>query len=373
MALPRLPRAVRSVQVPLTSGSPRFHRLRIAELRRETADCVSLAFAVPAALRPRFSFTPGQYLTLRTRIGGAEVRRSYSICSGIDDGELRVAVKHVPDGVFSHFANTRLAAGDVLEVMPPAGRFGVPVGDHTYAAFAAGSGITPILAILRTMLVRAPGSRFVLFYGSRTVAQIIFRTALEDLKDRFLGRLSIIHVLSREGQDVPALSGHLDADRVARLLPAVVDPRTIDHALVCGPGGMNATVSAGLLGLGVTAERIHIERFVPAGGVGRPAPAGVGVTLPAFATATIIHDGKTNDIAIAAGERVLEAALRAGLDLPWSCRGGMCSTCRARLTVGTVEMAENYALEPWETAAGYILTCQARPTAGHITVDYDQV
>ncbi len=354
---------------PMPAG---FHRLRIADLRRETEDCVSIAFAVPDGLRAVFAFSPGQYLTLRAIIGGVEQRRSYSICSALDDGALRVAIKHVQDGVFSHFANTALRVGDTLEVMPPAGRFGAPIGDHSYVAFAAGSGITPVLSIVGSVLARAPGSRVVLFYGSRSVSQIIFRGALEDLKDRYLGRFSVIHVLSREAQDVAALSGRLDREKITRMLPAMADPAAIDHALICGPGAMIETVAAALAGLGVPAGRVHVERFTPTAGP-RPPPAPAATRDAPFAMVRIIHDGKTSDVPVNAGEKVLDAALRAGLDLPWSCRGGMCSTCRARLTEGAADMAENYALEPWETAAGYILTCQARAKTSRLTVDFDQV
>jgi ring-1,2-phenylacetyl-CoA epoxidase subunit PaaE len=351
-----------------------FLPLRVADLRRETADCVSLAFEVPPALRDTFAYEPGQYLTLRATLDGDDVRRSYSICSGADDGELRVAIKHVPGGRFSGYANTSLKTGDTLEVMPPEGRFGAPAGPLTYVAIAAGSGITPVLAILKTVLARDPAANCVLLYGSRSTAGILFRGELEDLKDRHLDRLTVLHVLSREEQDRPILSGRLDAERIRRLLPTLVNPAAIDHALLCGPGGMIDTAAEALAALGVPHQHIRSEHFTPA-----PAPDRVPFRAPstsaeaAFAMATIVHDGKTNEIPVAAGEPILEAAIRAGLDLPWSCRGGMCSTCRARLTDGAAVMETNYALEPWETEAGFVLTCQAHPTTPHVTVDYDAV
>ena len=354
-----------------------FFPLRIREVKRETPDVVSIALVVPDELREEFRYAPGQYLTLRATLGGEEVRRTYSICSGLDDDEWRIAVKHVPDGVFSHHANTALRPGDIIEVMPPAGRFSAPIAPgeaRVHVGFAAGSGITPIMAILRTVLSREPRSRFFLFYGSRSTSDIIFRELLEDLKDRFLDRLSVFHVLSREAQDIPALAGRLDADKLRALLPGVIAPAAIDHVFVCGPAPMSDVLPTVLRDLGVSAERIHVERFTPAGEQSparRPAP--VRADAPAFATATIIHDGKANKIPIAEGEAVLEAGLRAGLNLPWSCRGGMCSTCRAKLREGTVTMTQNYALEPWETAAGFILTCQSHPTTRTLTVDYDQV
>jgi ring-1,2-phenylacetyl-CoA epoxidase subunit PaaE len=269
-----------------------------------------------------------------------------------------------------------MQAGDTVEVMPPEGRFGtsvVPNEARVHVGFAAGSGITPIMAILKTVLSREPNSRFLLFYGSRSTSEIIFREVLEDLKDRYLDRLSIFHVLSREQQDIFVHGGRLDAEKVRALLPALVAPAAIDRAFVCGPASMLDVIPAVLHELGVPADRVHVERFTTGEPARPPRPAPIRADAPAFATATIIHDGKSNEIPIADGEAVLEAGLRAGLNLPWSCRGGMCSTCRARLREGSVAMTQNYALEPWETEAGYILTCQSHPTTRHLTVDYDQV
>ncbi len=356
-------------------------------MRRESADAVCITFDVPDALKESFVYTPGQFLTLRTTLGGEEVRRCYSICTGLDDAELAVAVKHVPEGLFSHHANTALHVGDIVEVMPPEGRFGAtlaPEQARLHVGFAAGSGITPIMAILKTVLSREPHSRFILFYGNRSTASIMFREALEDLKDRYLDRLSVFHILSREEQDISLLSGRLDGEKVRALLPRVVSPGRIDHAYICGPSSMNEELAVALAEVGVAAERIHVERFLVPGtptprppgsspGASLTARAGEGVSSLPFATATIIHDGKTNEIPVAEGEAVLEAGLRAGLNLPWSCRGGMCSTCRARLREGAVTMVQNYALEPWELEAGYVLTCQSHPTTPHVTVDYDQV
>jgi ring-1,2-phenylacetyl-CoA epoxidase subunit PaaE len=352
-----------------------FHRLSIADRRVESSDCVSLAFAVPEALREVFAFAPGQYLTLRAVLDGEEVRRSYSICSGLDDGELRIAIKQMPGGRFSGFATTMLRVGEMIDVMPPAGRFGhgaLGTG-RVYAAFAAGSGITPILSLMRSILGREPGARFVLFNGSRSTADILFRETLEDLKDRYLDRLSIFQVLSRERQDVAILNGHLDDDKLRAVLPGLADPASIDQAFLCGPAAMIAALSDTLIAMGVAAERVHVEHFTPAEGAGSRRVVPVAQEAAGFATATILFEGKASEIAIAAGESVLDAALRAGLDLPWSCRGGMCSTCRACLREGTAEMAQNFSLEPWETEAGFVLTCQARPTSGHLLVDYDHL
>ncbi len=349
----------------------RFHSLVVSDVRRETADAVSLAFAIPAADAAAFAFAPGQYLTLRTTQDGAEIRRSYSICAGLDDGELRVAIKHVPGGAFSAYANTRLKPGDSVEVMPPQGNFAAPTG-RLYLALAAGSGITPILSILRSRLARDPHCRFVLLYGSRSTAEILFRTQLEDLKDRHLGRLSLQHILSREQQDIPALNGRLTPDKLRQLLPGLVDPATVDAAFLCGPDTMIDQLTETLAELGLPQDRIHSERFTPAPGTTRRAPAPAPANTPGT-TATIISEGRTTTIGVAPGEAILDAAARAGLDLPWSCRGGMCSTCRARVTEGQVVMDVNFSLEEWETKAGYALTCQARPTTPHVVIDFDQV
>lgn len=355
----------------------RFHGLRIADVRRETPDAVSIAFEVPSALAESFRFASGQYLTLRSVIAGEEVRRSYSICSGLDDAELRVAIKRVDGGLFSGFVNEGLGVGDTVEVMPPEGRFGIepePAQTRVYAAFAAGSGITPILSIMKTVLAREASSRFFLFYGNRTTGSILFRDILEDLKDRFLDRLSVFHVLSREVQDVSILNGRLDTDKTALFLKAILPARLIDQAFVCGPATMIDEVTAALAGSGVAESRIHAERFTPApdrpSRVARPKI----LTEPPLALASITIDGiKTESIAIEAGETVLEAALRAGLDLPYSCRGGMCCTCRARVVEGEVAMALNYSLQPWEIEAGFVLTCQSRPTTERVEIDYDAV
>jgi ring-1,2-phenylacetyl-CoA epoxidase subunit PaaE len=356
--------------------SPRFHSLRVADLRRETADAVSVAFDVPDALREAYRFNPGQYLTLRARLGGEEVRRSYSICSGPDDGELRIAIKRVEGGAFSEWANASLSQGDALDVMTPTGRFGVtrePGRAAVYAAFAAGSGITPVLSIARGKLAREPGSRVFLFYGNRSTDDMLFRDALEQLKDRHMRRLSVFHVLSREQQDVPVLNGRLDAEKVRLLLRHVVPADTIDHAFICGPGEMIDEVERALLGVGLQPSQLHVERFVSAlGGAARPKPAVRDVETP-FAVARLTADGRSREVPVAEGEAVLDAALRAGMDLPYACKGGMCSTCRARVVEGAVRMELNFSLEPWELEAGFTLTCQARPTTPRVAIDFDQV
>lgn len=361
------------LDTPPAPGRTGFHPLRIAAVTHETDDAISVAFDIPPALRDIFAFRPGQYLTLRTTLDGEDIRRSYSICAGIDDPALRVAIKRVDDGRFSTWAHGALQAGQVLDAMPPAGRFTVPLDPgipRTYLAVAAGSGITPILSIASSVLSREPGSRVTLLYGSRSTARILFREELEELKSRHMTRFSVIHVLSREQQDIPVLNGRLDGSKVMTLLRGTRP----DTALLCGPGPMIASVRSALQDAGMAPTAILSERFSPDGEPAARPPRAFPLpgTAP-FATATIISDGVGTDIPLQDGESILDAALRAGLDLPWSCHAGMCSTCRARVTEGTVRMDVNYGLEPWETKAGYVLTCQAHPTTPRVTADYDQV
>jgi ring-1,2-phenylacetyl-CoA epoxidase subunit PaaE len=354
--------------------APRFHTLVISDLRRETASAVSLAFSLPDRLREAYRYAPGQYLTLRATIDGEDLRRSYSICSGLDDGELRVVVKLVEGGAFSGWANEHLRPGDKLAVMTPGGRFGVPIepgSARTLVAFAAGSGITPVMAILKTVL-RQEAGRFFLFYGNRTTDSIIFREQLEDLKDRYLARLSVFHVLSREQQDIAVLNGHLDAIKLQLLMRTVVPMAQVDQAFVCGPQPMIEGLEKALADLGMARDRIHVERFTPGAG-GRPRPIVVAAADKPKAIATVISEGVRADIPVAEDEAIIDAAIRAGRSLPYSCKGGMCCTCRARLVEGKVDMAVNYSLEPWELQAGYVLTCQSRPVTDRVVIDYDQV
>jgi len=360
----------------MSSTTPRFHRLAVRDLRREAADAVSMTFTIPPELTRDYVFAPGQYLTLRTTMDGEEVRRSYSICSGPDDGELRIAVKKVDGGAFSSWAADELKAGDALDVMTPTGRFGVthaPNDARIHVGFAAGSGITPILSIVRGVLAREPQSQFFLFYGNRVTDGILFREALEELKDRYMERLSVFHVISQEEQDIPILHGRLDSDKVRVLLRSLVSAATVDHVFICGPTGMSEDIETTCREIGIPDARIHVERFVSELG-GKPRPKKiVAVGAPPKAIASLIIDGKRRDVPVAEGEAILDAALRAGMDLPFACKGGMCSTCRARLVEGEAPMELNYSLEPWELEAGFILTCQAHPASAKVVVDYDQM
>src|SRR6266567_5606930 len=258
----------------MSAAAPRFHRLAVSDLRREASDAVSLTFAIPRELADDYAFSPGQYLTLRTTLDGEEVRRSYSICSGPDDGEIRIAVKKVDGGAFSSWAADELKRGDELDVMTPTGRFGaVPPAEagRIHVGFAAGSGITPILSIVKGVLARERDSRFFLFYGNRATDNIMFLEALEELKDRFIDRLSIFHVISGEEQDIPVLHGRLDGDKVRVLLRSLVPAATVDHVFICGPTGMSEEIEATCRDIGIAEDRIHVERFVSELG-GKPRP-----------------------------------------------------------------------------------------------------
>ena len=355
---------------------PKFHTLHVRDVRREAPDAVSLAFDVPRDLATDFAFTPGQYLTLRATLDGEDMRRSYSICTSPDDDEMRIGVKRVEGGAFSSWLNTDVRPGDAIDVMTPIGRFGATdacADGAVFVGFAAGSGITPLLSIARGVLARERASRFFLFYGNKTTDGVMFRDVLEDLKDRHLGRLSVFHVLSQEEQDVPVLNGRLDGGKVAALTRHIVPAAAIDHAFVCGPHGMSESVETALREAGVPPERIHVERFVSAEG-GKPR-APIRAPVPQDRTtsrrAVLVVDGKSRDVPVPDGMSVLDAALAAGLDLPFACKGGMCCTCRAKLVEGEAPMAVNYSLEPWEMAQGFILTCQAHPATDRVVVDFD--
>lgn len=353
-----------------------FHKLKVSDLRRETPDAVSIAFDVPPPLRDAYRFSPGQHLTLRLKDGGSDLRRSYSICAGMDDNELRIAVKKVDGGSVSSWVNEKLKAGDEIEVMTPQGRFGVapaPDEQRNYLAIAAGSGITPINSMIRTMLAREPKSRFVLLYGNRTAKSIMFKDQLEDLKDQFLDRLVVHHVLSREPQEIALLSGRLDREKITTLLKASLPAEKIAHAFLCGPGGLIKEGEAALRAYGLDQKRIHVEYFSTDGlPVAAKNPASA-IADDVEVNAAITLNGIRYDVPMKAEETIVDAGLRAGLDLPFSCKGGMCCTCRAKLTKGGVDMEHNYSLEDWEMKAGFVLTCQARPTTKSVAVDFDQL
>jgi ring-1,2-phenylacetyl-CoA epoxidase subunit PaaE len=349
-----------------------FYRLYIGDYRHEAVGTISIRFDIPPNLANEFAFVAGQYLTLRAYIDDREVRRSYSICSGPDDGEVRIAVRRINGGIFSNFIFDRLRVGDTIDVMTPSGRFGaMHPSDGVYAAFAAGSGITPILSIARRVLALSKRGTFFLFYGNRVADTIVFRQALNELKDRYMERFSVIHFLSAEQQDLSFLNGRLDGTKVAVLLQACVPAKTIEHVFICGPNGMCEAVDNACIMLGIPEERIHTERFASRGVCKESTKQVVDIWGPDVATATLIVDGKHRNVPVAEGETILDAALRAGADLPYACKGGMCATCRAKIVQGEVVMKENYSLDASEVACGFALTCQATVRSLHVVADFD--
>ncbi|MBF6986392.1 MULTISPECIES: 1,2-phenylacetyl-CoA epoxidase subunit PaaE [Cupriavidus] len=360
--------------------TPQFHPLRVAQVRPETADTISIAFEVPETLRDAYRFTQGQFLTLKAPVDGKDLRRSYSICSAVQDydaqGELRVAVKLVEDGLFSSHLHDTIAPGQVIDVMTPDGRFNVPLDPAAarhYVAFAAGSGITPVLSLIRTTLQAEPRSRFTLVYGNRNVDSIIFSEALEDLKNQYLSRFTLYHVLSRQPQEVDLLHGRVDHDRVTAFLRTLIPVDDIDAAFICGPASMIDEAEAALRDAGVDPHRIHAERFGVPLAQARPKPSHAHADHAGTAELVVVLDGKQHSMRLPMEDaNVLDTALAAGLDLPYACKGGVCCTCRAKVLEGQVEMEKNYTLEPWEMEKGFVLTCQARALTPRVVVSYDE-
>ena len=354
----------------------KFHPLRIAHIARETRDAVALTFDVPPALAQTFRFVQGQHLTLRADIANDDLRRSYSICSAVQDGTLRIAVKKAPGGTFSTWVNERLEAGQTIEVMPPMGHFNVPLDAANrkhYLGFAAGSGITPLLSIIKTTLMTEPHSRFTLFYGNRSSAAVIFKEELSDLKDIFLARLNLVYVMSREPQDIALLNGRIDRQKTDALLSHWLDLAEVDTAFICGPDGMMQAVSTSLQERGFPKSKIKIELFaasIPKHEHKTHAEPPPGSTECAV---TAIIDGAAREFTLEkTKENIIDAALRQGIELPYSCKGGVCSTCRAKLVEGEVDMDVNFALEDYEVARGFVLCCQSYPVTDKVVVDFDQ-
>jgi ring-1,2-phenylacetyl-CoA epoxidase subunit PaaE len=356
-----------------------FHPLRVRAVEPDTEEAVVVTFEVPSQLQSAFGFTQGQYLTLRKEIAGQDLRRSYSICAGVDDGELRVGVRKVRGGVFSQWINEQLKPGDVISVMAPQGRFFVPVEPQArrhHLGVAGGSGITPILSIMKTVLAREPRSRFTLIYGNRTLKSTMFKEELEDLKDRYLSRLVLHHVFSDEHTDAPVNMGLMDRAKIGDFLRSLVPAAGIDHAFVCGPFQMNDEAEAALVAAGVPEERIHIERF----GVPQQATGEVGAVVheakPGDAERSrivIVRDGLRREIDFSRDQpSILDAASAAGLEVPFSCTSGVCGTCRAKVLEGDVRMERNFALGKQEVAAGFVLTCQAHPMTERVVLSFDE-
>ena len=354
----------------------KFHPLTIAHVARETRDAVAITFDVPPPLREAFRFVQGQHLTLRADVGGADLRRSYSICSAVQDECLRIAVKKAPGGAFSSWVNEHLKAGHTIDVMPPMGHFNVPLAAANrkhYVGFAAGSGITPVLSIIKTTLLAEPHSRFTLFYGNRSSASVIFKEELSDLKDLFLSRLNLVYVMSREPQDIALLNGRIDRQKADALLAHWVDIEDVDTAFVCGPDGMMQAVATSLQAHGFPKSKIKIELFAASIPKHEHKPPVAAPEGRAECTVTAIIDGAAREFALEkTKENIIDGALRQGIELPYSCKGGVCSTCRAKLVEGEVDMDVNFALEDYELARGFILCCQSYPVTDKVVVDFDQ-
>lgn len=355
-----------------------FHKLKVADLRKETPECVSIAFRIPDELKKEFVFKQGQNITLRTILDGEEIRRSYSICSSPFDNELRVAVKLAAFGRFSTWANTKLQKGDEVEVLSPTGKFYTEL--HTghrkkYLAFAAGSGITPVISIIKTALATEPDSTFTLVYGNRNRTNIIFKEQLEALKNRYMDRLAVHFILSREKTDAAINYGRINADKLNQLSNKLVNVQQADEIFICGPEEMIFSVKNWLLEKGINSKKIHFELFTTPGqsSAMRQEQLSTKKEVEEKTSKVVVKlDGVSFSFDLAfSGDIILEAALKQGADLPFSCKGGVCATCKARLLEGKVDMDVHYALEQEEIEEGYILTCQSHPRTDTVVIDFD--
>jgi ring-1,2-phenylacetyl-CoA epoxidase subunit PaaE len=353
-----------------------FYPLTVAKVKHETRDAIAVTFAVPPQLQATFRYRQGQHLTLRATIDGQEVRRSYSICAAVQDDQLRVAIKRVAGGLFSTWANEALQPGATLDVMPPEGRFNLPLEPDSrrhYLAFAAGSGITPILSIVKTTLLAEPHSRFTILYGNRASSSVLFRDELAELKDVYMERLNLVYVMSREQQDIELFNGRITEDKCRQLFRHWLRVEDVDYAFICGPEDMMHGVSAALQEAGMPKERIRIELFAAAAGHQvRESRVPYGVQARHLTEVTVIMDGSHASFTMDKDkESLLDAGLRAGIDMRYACKGGVCSTCRCKVVEGTVDMDVNYALEDYEVARGFVLSCQSFPVTDRLVVDFD--
>jgi ring-1,2-phenylacetyl-CoA epoxidase subunit PaaE len=354
--------------------TPKFHALTIQEVRQETDDSVSIAFDIPSELRGNYEYLSGQYLTLKADIKGEEVRRSYSLCSSPHEDEWRVAIKQVENGKFSTYANQELKAGDVLDVMTPMGGFSITPDSsakRSIALFAAGSGITPIISIAKTILTQEPQSDVTLFYGNKTISSIIFREEIEGLKNEYMDRLKLVHILSRENLGTPLLKGRIDVEKANDLYKVFLQNALPDSVYICGPEQMILDVKESMLSNGMEEKAIHIELFTSPDAVDKkPVEKYEGPQIES--NVSVILDGDQFDLHLDSdGENLLDAATKTGADLPFACKGGVCCTCKAKVLEGEARMDVNYALEPDEVEAGYILTCQAHPMSDKLVVSFD--
>lgn len=351
----------------------KFHTLKVAAFTRPTEDSVAVTFEIPEDLREEFTFTQGQHLTLKKEIDGEDTRRSYSICSCPIDERLTVAIKKLDGGKFSTWANEDLKVGDEIDVNPPHGHFYVPLDPanaNSYVAFASGSGITPIISIIETTLRTEPESEFTLFYGNRRTGTIIFQEELEALKNRYMGRFSLYHVLSKERQESDLFNGRIDAEKIQSYARLFFDPEAVDHYFTCGPEEMMLSVQSELKNLGVPEERIHLELFTsPVGKLGGKEKE--VKHEKAHAEITVVLDGNSLTFPYDSDKSILDVAFDNGADLPYACKGGVCSTCVCKVEEGEVEMDVNYALEPDELERGLVLSCQSYPKTDKVKLNFD--
>jgi ring-1,2-phenylacetyl-CoA epoxidase subunit PaaE len=356
-----------------------FHSLKIAEIVRETEDAISVTFDVPSHLKSDYDFTQGQHLTLKADVAGEDLRRSYSICSAVGEPALRVAIKQIDEGKFSTYANRNLIEGQMMDVMIPQGRFFAPLSAQNkknYLLVAAGSGITPIFSILKTTLETELQSTVTLLYGNRSVSSVLFLEQIEDLKNKYSTRLNVIHILSREEQDAEIFNGRINGEKCKELFANMLDASLIDDAFLCGPELMIMEVKDFLSAQGLAKDHIHFELFVTDAAIAAAKTGGkIEGSVPSGPnhTVTVIMDGHQTKVTIPEkGVSILDAALKADVDLPFACKGGVCSTCRGRVVQGDVQMDLNYALEDDEVEQGFVLTCQSHPLTDDVIVDFDQ-
>jgi len=358
--------------------SKHLHDLTVKEIRNETDDCVSVSFSVPEDIQERFHYKAGQYLTLSTLINGEEVRRSYSLCSAPHEQEWRVAIKKVPFGKFSTYANEELRPGDPIQSFPPDGHFTIPTHpEHQkhYLAFAAGSGITPMMSLLKTIMLEEPQSTFSLFYGNRNAGSIIFKEELEDLKNTYLTRFKLYHVLSRQPSESPLFDGRIDGDKCKLFYQLLLSQNPPDEAFLCGPAEMIFELKDTLVELGMNKKQVHFELFSSPDDhkKKKDRPEDDSLDTGKLSTIEMKLDGKIHQFELGhKGVNILDAGIENGADLPYSCKGGVCSTCKAKVTEGEVYMDVNYALEDDELEQGYVLACQAHPRSDKVMIDFDQ-
>jgi ring-1,2-phenylacetyl-CoA epoxidase subunit PaaE len=362
-------------------SAPRFHPLTVKQVTPEAAGSVAITFDIPPGVREQFHFEPGQFLTLRAEVQGQDVRRNYSISSPRSRltraGELEIGIRPVEGGLFSNWAATAVKVGDTLSVMPPDGRFTVKKARAIHrVGFAAGSGITPILSIAATTLEEQPESKFTLVYGNRRMGSVMFNEALQDLKDRYPDRFTMIHVLSRQAQEVDLLQGRIDRQKVLDIVAALLPAQSMDEVFICGPEALIETTRQALIDAGVPESRVYTERFTTGAAMAAKVQADVDAKPQKQDAAkaiklTVVLDGKQHDLALGPDEHVLDAALNAGLDLPYSCKAGVCCTCRGKVLEGRVEMDKNFTLEADEMAQGFVLTCQAKAMTQRLVVSFD--